>query len=76
LSNTRIGDDRGYLNGTRDIHEESLTFQKNVRDIYFRVAQNDDRLVLIDCGNKAGAMLSPSEIFNMILKILQVKKFI
>lgn len=76
LSDTRIGDDRSYLNGTRDIHEESLTFQKNVRDIYFRVAQNDERLVLIDCSNKAGAMLSPTEIFNMILKILQVRNFI
>ena len=28
LSNTRTGDDRSYLNGTRDIHEESLAFQK------------------------------------------------
>ena len=44
LSDARIGDDRSYLNGTRDIHEESLTFQKKVRDIYFRVAQNDERL--------------------------------
>jgi dTMP kinase len=76
LSKTRIGDDRNYLNGTRDIHEESLAFQKNVRDIYFRVAQNDDHLVLIDCSNKNGAMLSPTEIFNMILKILTARKFI
>jgi dTMP kinase len=76
LLNARIGDDRSYLNGTRDIHEESLTFQKNVRDIYFRVAQNDERLVLIDCSNKTGAMHSPTEIFDMILKILQLKKFI
>ena len=76
LSNSRIGDDRSYLNGTRDIHEESLTFQKNVRDIYFRVAQNDDRLALIDCSDKKGAILSPTYIFNMILKILNVRKFI
>jgi dTMP kinase len=76
LLNARIGEDRSYLNGTRDIHEESLSFQKNVRDIYFRVAKNDDRLVLIDCSNKNGAMLSPDEIFNMILKILNVRKFI
>jgi dTMP kinase len=76
LSGKRIGEDRSYLNGTRDIHEESLTFQKNVRDIYFRVAQSDERLVLIDCSNKSGAMLSPAEIFNMILKILSLRKFI
>jgi dTMP kinase len=76
LSNSRIGDDRSYLNGTRDIHEESLIFQKNVRDIYFRVAQNDDRLALIDCSDKKGAILLPAEIFNMIIKILNVRKFI
>jgi dTMP kinase len=76
LTNSRVGDDRNYLNGTRDIHEESLTFQKNVRDIYFRVAQTDDRLALIDCSNKKGEILSPTEIFSMILKILGVRKFI
>jgi dTMP kinase len=76
LSNSRIGDDRSYLNGTKDIHEESITFQKNVRDIYFRVAQIDDRLALIDCSNKNGAIFSPTEIFNMIIKILNVRKFI
>jgi dTMP kinase len=75
LSDARIGDDRNYLNGTRDIHEDSLAFQKNVRDMYFRVAQNDERLVLIDCSNNKGLMLSPGEIFNMILKILKLRKF-
>lgn len=76
LSNSRIGNDRTYLNGTRDIHEESLTFQKNVRDIYFKVAQKDDRLALIDCSTKNGDMLSPSEIFELIKKNLRIRKFI
>ena len=76
LSNARTGDDRSYLNGTRDIHEESLGFQKKVRDIYLRVAQNDDRLALIDCSNKNGVMLSPHEIFSLIVKILDIRKFI
>ena len=31
LRSVRSGDDRSYLNGNRDIHEESLSFQKNVR---------------------------------------------
>jgi dTMP kinase len=76
LSDTRTGDDRSYLNGTKDIHEESLTFQKNVRDIYYRVAQNDDSLALIDCSNKKGSILSPQEIFDLIVKILNLRKFI
>lgn len=76
LLNARTGDDRSYLNGTRDIHEESLIFQKNVRDIYFRVAQDDDRLALVDCGTKDGKMLAPSEIFNLIVKILKYRNFV
>jgi dTMP kinase len=76
LLNNRTGEDRSYLNGTRDIHEESLIFQKNVRDIYFRVAQNDDRLALIDCSTKYGKMLTPPEIFSLIVKILKARNFI
>lgn len=76
LSDIRIGDDRSYLNGTRDIHEESLTFQRNVRDIYLRVAQNDTRLTMVDCSSAKGAMLSPAEIFNLILNIIKSRGLI
>ncbi len=76
LLDTRSGADRNYLNGNRDIHEESLIFQKNVRDIYFRVAQNDERLALVDCSTSNGSMLSPPEIFSLIVKILKIRKFI
>ena len=76
LSNTRTGDDRTYLNGTRDIHEEDLVFQKKVRDIYLRVSHSDDRLVVVDCNNSNGEMLSPFEIFNGIIKIFTDRKFI
>jgi dTMP kinase len=76
LSSGRTGNDREYLNGTRDIHEESLTFQKKVRDIYLRVSKSDDSLALINCSDKKGAMLSPSEIFELIIKILRERKFI
>jgi dTMP kinase len=76
LSSARIGDDRSYLNGIRDIHEESLAFQKKVREIYFRVAKNDGNLALIDCSNRKGEMLPQSEIFDSILKMLRNKKFI
>lgn len=76
LSNARTGDDRTYLNGIRDIHEESLVFQQKVRDIYLRVAQSDDRLAVVDCSNSNGAMLSPGQIFDLILKILTGKNLI
>jgi dTMP kinase len=76
LSSARTGDDRSYLNGIRDIHEESLAFQKKVREIYYRVAKNDGNLALIDCSNRNGQMLPQSEIFDSILKMLRKKKFI
>jgi dTMP kinase len=49
LSGHRTGEDRSYLNGSRDIHEESLDFQRSVRDIYLRVSQSDSSLALINC---------------------------
>jgi dTMP kinase len=76
LTKARNGDDRVYLNGTRDIHEESIVFQKNVRDIYLRVSGSDEHLAVIDCGNAMGTMLTPPEIFDLILKVFKDKKII
>jgi len=76
LLNTRLGSDRSYLNGSRDIHEESLGFQKKVRDIYLKVAKTDSRLEVVNCSNIKGEMLSPYEIFKLIMKILVSRKLI
>jgi dTMP kinase len=76
LSKARTGDDREYLKGTKDIHEESIVFQKNVRDIYLRVSALDEHLAVIDCSNDLGIMLTAPEIFDLILKVFKDKKFI
>jgi dTMP kinase len=76
LAKTRTGNDRDYLNGTRDIHEESIVFQKKVRDIYLRVSQSDDRLAVVNCSKNNGVMLNPSEIFDLIIKIFKEKKLL
>jgi dTMP kinase len=76
LTNLRTGNDRNYLNGTRDIHEESLIFQKNVRDVYMRIAETDERLAVIDCSSSTGMMLPPDEIFDHLINIFKVRKFI
>jgi dTMP kinase len=76
LLNIRTGDDRSYLSGTRDIHEESLLFQKKVRDIYLNVAKSDDRLAIVDCSDNKGDILTPEEIFNLIKKIFTDRKLI
>jgi dTMP kinase len=76
LSSERSGDDRKYLKGIKDIHEESLTFQKTVREIYLRVSRSDGNLALIDCSNGRGDMLSPEEIFSAVIATLKKRKFI
>jgi thymidylate kinase len=59
-----------------DIHEESLTFQKKVREMYLRVAESDDRLCIIDCCTDADRMLSPEKIFEKIIKALAVRRLL
>jgi dTMP kinase len=76
LSGARTGEDRSYLNGSRDIHEESLDFQKKVRDIYIRVSQSDKNLAVVNCSSSRETMLTPEEIFELITGILKNKKFI
>ncbi len=76
LSKARTGDDRTYLKGTHDIHEESLSFQKKVRDIYLRVAQSDERLAIVDCSDSYCSMLPPEKISDMIVKIFYNRKLI
>jgi len=76
LLSARSGDDRIYLNGTRDIHEDSLNFQKKVRDMYLKVARTSDRLVVVNCRDRNGLMQSPEEISSLILKIISERKLI
>jgi dTMP kinase len=70
LAASRTGNDRTYLNGNRDIHEESLTFQKKVRDIYLKVAATDKRLAVLDCSDKKGAMLPQEIIFDHLKELI------
>jgi dTMP kinase len=76
LTGNRDGDDRSYLNGSRDIHEESLDFQKKVRDLYLRVSGVDDRLAVVNCSGPGDTMLAPDEIFRLITGILRTRKMI
>ncbi len=76
LTSQRSGDDRAYLKGSRDIHESSLEFQRRVRDTYLAVAENDDKLQVIDCNSKDGAMLSPDEIFTLVIEKLKEKNIV
>jgi dTMP kinase len=76
LINARTGSDRAYLNGTRDIHEESLAFQRKVRDVYLKVAESDNRLEVVDCSTGGQSMRTPCEIFEIIIKLITGRKLI
>ena len=76
LTDSRTGEDRSYLNGSDDIHEASLLFQKKVRDIYLKVSQNDNHLAVVNCSDDKGEMLSPSMIFDLIIQIITARKLI
>jgi dTMP kinase len=66
LSGPRSGEDREYLQGGRDIHEESLDFQRKVREMYLEIAHEDDKMHVIDCSDDKGGMARPEEIFARI----------
>ncbi|HOO99074.1 MAG TPA: dTMP kinase [Bacteroidales bacterium] len=71
LASSRTGSDRSYLNGTRDIHEESIIFQQKVRDMYLRVSESDERLQVITCSDEKGSMLPIEKIFGLIINIIK-----
>ncbi len=74
LNMKRDGDDRAYLKGERDIHEESLDFQERVRQIYLSLQEHVDDLGLVDCTDAGGNMLSPAEISDLIVKQIEKKQ--
>jgi len=76
LSSARSGQDRNYLNGTKDIHEESLAFQRKVREIYIEVAETSEQLSVINCSDNYGNILTPQVIFERILEIINERKLI
>ena len=63
-------DDRDYLNGKSDIHEADIRFQICVRDFYVEQTRKDMDFVRVCCEDEHGKMLSPSEIFANIQKVV------
>lgn len=67
LSGDRTGDDgRSYLEGSRDIHEADISFQRDVREIYLQETVRDPRFRRIDCADAKGRMLPPDAIFEKV----------
>ena len=71
LSAQRVGQDRDYLEGRKDIHEADIEFQKRVRDVYRTQCDADQHFVRVDCSARDGSMLPPDEIFAKIMNIVK-----
>lgn len=65
IQEVREGDDRAYLNGKKDIHEQSLDLQRAVRQVYIDAAEHDENMFVVDCSSE-GEMASPEVIFERI----------
>ncbi|MZQ79924.1 MAG: thymidylate kinase, partial [Bacteroidales bacterium] len=76
LRDRKVGDKRSYLLGNSDIHESSLEFQKKVRDIYTKVAEDDQSLQVINCHDENNRMPAPEKIFEMIINKLKERNIL
>ncbi len=72
LKIARKGEDRRYLNGQADIHEQNLEFQKDVRKIYLELAEEYPGFCRIDCSDRKNGILSPADIFEKIKKQIEI----
>ena len=70
LSSVREGDDRSYLEGSRDIHEADIEFQKRVQAMYRRQAELDPSFIRVDCSDENGAMADADTIFARIREVV------
>jgi len=70
LGKERVGIDRDYLMGKKDIHEENMDFQNLVRDEYLNLINSESNFFKIDCSDENTNMLSPDAIFEKIVEVL------
>lgn len=76
LLGNRDGADREYLNGSSDIHENSLSFQEKVRNVYLDTALTDKRLEILNCSDKDGSMLKAENISDKIISLLKSRRIL
>jgi dTMP kinase len=67
LSKPRNGEDRTYLNGKIDIHEDSLELQKKVYREYLILIEEQPNFFEIECFSNDSNWLTPEEIHKSII---------
>ncbi len=65
----REGDDRAYLQGKADIHEQSMELQRQVRQVYLDAVEKDPNMHVVDC-SEGEHMAAPEVIFEKIRSIV------
>jgi dTMP kinase len=70
LTEQREGDDRDYLQGKSDIHENDLTLQERVREVYLWQCTIDSNIHRIECESESGQMLSPESINKKVIEVV------
>ncbi|HLS31099.1 MAG TPA: dTMP kinase [Flavobacteriaceae bacterium] len=68
LKNIRIGEDRDYLEGKTDIHEDSVDFQKKVLAEYLKLLRSDANFYEVKCFSETEEWFSPEEIHQTIFE--------
>ncbi len=76
LTNNRGGDDRDYLEGKEDIHESSLQFQLDVKDVYVDLLKTENDFFNVSCFDENNVMLKPELIFPKITELLIKNKIV
>lgn len=72
LRQERGGDDRAYLKGGRDIHEDSASLQERVRDEFLRLArERTGELGVVDCRGADGGMADRQTIHSRVVDALR-----
>jgi dTMP kinase len=72
LGVARTGEERNYLNGQADIHEQDLAFQREVRKVYLEIAAENKTFIRIDCSDGKNRILPPDNVFRKIKDHLNI----
>lgn len=76
LSKERTGEDRDYLQGEKDIHEDSMQLQLNVREEYHKMIQAQEDFYKIKCTGDDELLYPPQMIHEKIISLLKINKII
>jgi len=73
LTTERTGDDRDYLNGKTDIHEDAIEFQRQVYQEYLQMIEEQEQFFALDCMAKNGEWLSKDLIHQQLIKLFDLE---